>query len=136
MKELLLKLPSNMLSFITIALILYLTLMPQPFTGQDVHWFKNADKVVHVLMMLCLYVSLAIDCIKHRRQPIRLSSVYIVVIFVSVSAFGGAIEILQDLMDLGRSGDLYDFGADIVGAGIGTLISYQYSMRLAGWLYR
>lgn len=61
-------LPAYTLTAITVAAVLYLTLVPDPFQGaQPVVLFPGADKVVHAIMMAGVYLCLAIDHM--RREP-------------------------------------------------------------------
>ena len=43
---------------------------------------------------------------------------------LALVAFGGAIEIAQGLMGLGRDADWHDWYADCVGAGVGLALAY------------
>lgn len=109
-------LPAYTLTAITVAAVLYLTLVPDPFQGaQPVVLFPGADKVVHAIMMAGVYLCLAIDHMRRNRQWCRLSVPAYWIIYVAVVAFGGAIELAQGAMDMGRGCDMADFIADIAG---------------------
>lgn len=50
-------------------------------------------------------------------------------IFVSLSAFGGLIELAQWKMRMGRSGDWYDLLADIAGTVYGIILAWLISAK-------
>jgi len=53
---------------------------------------------------------------------------------IALVALGGAIELLQGWMALGRSADIYDLLADSVGISIGLLLVISPLGRLPAWL--
>lgn len=97
---------------VTVA-ILWLTLAPHPLPDNDLPLFEGADKVVHFLMFGGLAAALCFDV---RRSTGRLSVMATWLIALAVSLFGGVIEMLQNSMEMGRSGDYIDFTADALGA--------------------
>lgn len=135
MKDFLKNMPQFLVSGTVVAAVLYLTLAPKPLPDNDINWFKHTDKIVHAVMMAGVYLAVALDYIKHRRQPCGLPPAALGCILAAVIVFGGSIELLQGAMDMGRGCDLYDFIADSAGACSGYLISMRYSGRMASWLY-
>lgn len=112
MKQWLMKQPPWIYTIITTVLIYYLTLTPHPLPQSDVSLFEGADLVVHAIMFGTLFGALAFD---YYRSCHRLSlKVECVMACVSVAA-GGLVEILQGHFLATRSGDIYDFVADITG---------------------
>lgn len=96
-----------------LVVILYLTLMPQPLNPDD-GLFPHADKVVHFIMFGTLTGTIIYDRWRTRGPVSRrfaLSAACISIIL------GIAVEWLQDLMELGRSGrDGWDILANTLGA--------------------
>lgn len=113
-KTLLQSLPEWMLSGICLLVILYLTLTPKPFGDNEFELFPNADKVVHGIMFGGLLAAICID--RWRQEAFHLPTIrFVVWNAIVVIALGGIIEILQMVMDLGRSADIWDFISDSIG---------------------
>lgn len=113
----LLKIPRWVSSVLVIGAVLYLTLFPKPLPDNDLQFWEHTDKVVHALMMLGVYWALALDI----RRGASLSVGFRVWLFLAVVAFGGAIELAQMAMGLGRGASLGDFAADALGALLAAL---------------
>ena len=73
MKDFLRNMPQFLVSGTVVAAVLYLTLAPKPLPDNDINWFKHTDKIVHAVMMAGVYLAVALDYIKHRRQPCGLA---------------------------------------------------------------
>lgn len=105
---------------IVVGTILLLTLMPGDDMPQ-VEMFPHFDKVVHAIMFGGLATVLIWDTLrgrgKHRPATVWLWAA------ASSTVFGGIVEVLQDMMGLGRSGDGMDLLADMSGAFILSAIS-------------
>lgn len=114
MIKLLLKIPTGILSVLLTLAILYLCLAPQPIGGGGLFDFPGADKIMHFAMFFALSAAYLFDCAK-AALPRQLRQWQVVAIAVAVILLGGLIEILQQLMGLGRSMDLLDFVADAIG---------------------
>lgn len=127
----------GLLSAVTFLIILWLTLIPHPLPADTPELFPGADKVVHALMFGGLVLTLVIDrelwCQRSyedkgrlprrcRYEPWGFALIAIVI--------GGAIELLQGWMGLGRGCDVYDFVADIAGALIFALLAPRIAMLL------
>lgn len=106
------------------AAVLYLTLVPHPLPRTGFHFWVHTDKLVHALMMCGIACALALDL----RRGDRLSPKLIVTLIVAVTAFGGAIELAQHYMRLGRGGDMADLLADFVGT-----LFFPLFYRVAFW---
>lgn len=115
MFNLLLKIPRWVLSAVVLLAVLYLTLFPKPLPDNDIHFWEHTDKIVHALMMLGLYWAFAWDL---RRGATRW-------LLLAVVLFGGAIELLQEAMHMGRGASWGDLAADSVGALVAWL-SYPH----------
>ena len=73
----------------------------------------GSDKVVHLIAFAALAFPLA-----------RTGRFGLIPVFVGASVFGGLIEIIQP--SFGRSADVQDWIADIVGVGLGILLALLY----------
>ncbi len=108
-----------------VATVLYLTLMPAgPDMGMDI--FPHADKVVHFLMFGAVAVSLWWDI---SRRGLRIDMRGLCVSVVLSSLLGGAVELLQQIMDIGRSCDVWDWVADTAGALMLPIMMYPLLRR-------
>jgi VanZ family protein len=121
------KIPRFLTSAVVTAGVLYLTLAPRPFGSVRIPLFEGADKVVHFMMFLAMAFAYHFD-FRRGKKPVdeaRLMGW----IFVSLSAFGGLIELAQWKMRMGRSGDWYDLLADIAGAVYGIILAWLISAK-------
>ena len=73
----------------------------------------GTDKIVHLIAFAALAFPLA-----------RTGRFGLVPVFVGASAFGGLIELIQPTF--GRSADMQDWIADIVGVGLGIVLALIY----------
>lgn len=121
------RIPRFLTSAVVTAVVLYLTLAPRPFGSVRIPLFEGADKVVHFMMFFAMAFAYHFD-FRRGKKPIdeaRLMGW----IFVSLSAFGGLIELAQWKMRMGRSGDWYDLLADIAGAVYGIILVWLISAK-------
>lgn len=121
------RIPRFLTSAVVTAGVLYLTLAPRPFGSVRIPLFEGADKVVHFMMFFAMAFAYHFD-FRRGKKPVdeaRLMSW----IFVSLSAFGGLIELAQWKMRMGRSGDWYDLLADIAGAVYGIILAWLISAK-------
>ena len=73
----------------------------------------GTDKLVHFIGFAALAFPVA-----------RTGRVSLITVFVSASAFGGIIELIQP--SFGRSADMQDWIADIAGVGLGIALALLY----------
>ena len=73
----------------------------------------GSDKVVHLIAFAALAFPLA-----------RTGRFGLIPIFIATSAYGGIIEVLQP--SFGRSADMQDWIADIVGVALGIVLALLY----------
>lgn len=127
MKKILVKINSGILSGICIVVILYLTLAPKPLPDMDLG-VDYSDKIAHLLLFFIATCVFYFDYIKSRypRHP-RLDVV--VAITLSSVIFGGLIELLQELMGMGRHQDIYDFVFNSIGAVLAFIISELFLLK-------
>lgn len=121
------RIPRFLTSAVVTAGVLYLTLAPRPFGSVRIPLFEGADKVVHFMMFFAMAFAYHFD-FRRCKKPVdeaRLMGW----IFVSLSAFGGLIELAQWKMRMGRSGDWYDLLADIAGAVYGIILAWLISAK-------
>lgn len=118
--------PPWILSIATLLAILWLTLAPRPLGDIEPPLFPGADKLAHAIMFGGLELMLITDYSRRRdwRKP---GAVYLLLTAAGVILLGGAIEIMQTNMRLGRSADELDFIADASGAAAVALIIYLYT---------
>lgn len=109
---------------LVICAVLYLTLFPKPLPDNDIHFWEHADKLVHAIMMAAVYCALALDL--RRPLTVRLK----IALALVVVAFGGAIELVQAAMELGRSGSPADFAADAAGTIAAALLFKPESQQV------
>ena len=127
--------PAWTFTILVIIAILYLTLMPQPLPELDIPLFPGADKVVHGIMMMGMMICIGIDLARQKRQasPHAPKSKLLLALILTIQ-FGGAIELTQGAMNMGRGEDIYDFLADAVGALAGFLIIVTSWGLLSRWM--
>lgn len=106
------RLPLFLLTGISVAATLLLTLMPGD-AAPDIPLFPHADKVAHFLMFGSVACAALWDW--GRRAGCITRRLWLAVA-LTVSLFGGLIELAQSAMPYGRSGDWADWLADMVGA--------------------
>lgn len=124
--------PRWIFTILTVMLILWLTLAPQPLGEVKPMLFEGADKVVHAIMFGFLLFIIFFDKVrKGGRQGVSMRFVFLS--GTGVIAFGIAIEYLQEWEGLGRSFDVLDIIADIIGIMLVMLSGLIYFVK-KGWL--
>lgn len=121
------RIPRFLTSAVVTAGVLYLTLAPRPFGSVRIPLFEGADKVVHFMMFFAMAFAYHFD-FRRGKKPVDEAHL-MGWIFVSLSAFGGLIELAQWKMRMGRSGDWYDLLADIAGAVYGIILAWLISAK-------
>lgn len=114
-RSLISKIPTGVLSGLTLAFILWLTLAPHPTGDLELPLFPGADKVVHLLMFAFLTVIVLLENMKQKNWAL-LSLVRIGIVSMIVALVGIGIEVAQREMGLGRSFEVLDILADSAGA--------------------
>lgn len=115
------KLPPYLLTLVVGLAICWLALAPHPLPEGRLPLFPHADKIAHALMFGGFCAALYIDMWRSGNKANRICGF---VAFVTSCAAGGAVEIVQYEMGLGRSADVMDFIADVIGAGIALVVCY------------
>lgn len=109
------KIPTGVLTGVTVAAILWLTLAPHPTGDLEVPLFPGADKIVHMVMFAFLALVALLETMKHRKWSALPLPLIGVVGFIC-AGFGIGIEFVQRAMGLGRSLEILDMLADSAGA--------------------
>lgn len=103
--------------------ILYLTLVPRPLPDTDIE-LPGLDKLVHAVMFGGLAFVACVDVSnRHSRLFVPLSVRASWLVAAAVALFGGAVEVAQDAMAMGRGGDVLDFLADCGGIAVGVVVA-------------
>lgn len=100
---------------LTVLLILWLTLARDPVGDIDLPLFPGADKIAHGIMFGFLTFVLMVDY-SHQHGWRKVRSWEAAVAALASTSFGIVIEIAQREMDNGRSFDILDIAADVVGS--------------------
>ncbi len=124
---LLLKLPRWILTGVCLSLIFYLTLVPKPLPDNDIRFWEHTDKIVHGIMFGGLYLCTAVDIWRLRCHPSAVGSLGLA---LGVVLLGGAIELFQQGMNLGRGGSAGDWIADICGTLIIAILMLRHPKKL------
>jgi len=120
------KIPPYQLTSAVAIVIIYLTLLPDPFGEEELPLFPGADKLAHS----CMFGGLALTYFYERYRADRpFERKGALTASAMVSAFGIVIEFVQSAMGLGRSGDIFDAIADIFGA-FAAIPVYYYLHRI------
>ena len=105
-------------------LILYLSLLRHPHLSMPV--FAYSDKLAHAAFYILLAGCFTFNRFQDKGKGWTCTWLVIAV----VTAYGGIIELLQEYCFSPRTGEWADWGADFLGACIGTLIARMI------WNYR
>jgi hypothetical protein len=106
-----------LLTIIALLTFAWLTLAPHPLPVSDtLSLFPGADKVVHMLMLWGITCSVIFDYKRvGKPSPRMLTPKVFITVFLSMLVLSIGDEVLQFAMGLGRTGDLLDLAADVVG---------------------
>ena len=122
LKRILSGLPAWSLSILSLALMCWLTLSPQPLPEMT-PTFSGADLLAHGLMFGGITFCFLLDRQRRREwRPVGLA--YILWAFIVATAIGILIEYAQLWMELGRSFEVRDMEADGAGALFCSLLWY------------
>ena len=114
-KELLSRMPKWIFTVLTVLLILWLTLAPDPLGDDSPELFPGADKIVHAIMFGFLTGMILLDR-ERKGDWSPLGKPCIAIAGISSAAFGIIIEFIQRAMDMGRGFEVADMIADCIGA--------------------
>ena len=117
-------------SMVTLAAVLWLTLAPQPLPDLDVPPFDGLDKVMHAIMRGGLAGAFMFDWRRGGRWNLRKSNAgrqhmltpgVVIIICLCMAVFSAVDEWAQGALGMGRTSDVYDLIADIVGIVVAAL---------------
>lgn len=104
-----------------LVVISYLSFFKPPSTGMDE--IPYMDKFVHIGMYAALSGTIWLEYLYHYRTRFRLRQIFYLGIIAPV-LISGAIELGQAYLTTNRSGDWFDFLANITGVILAALIGY------------
>ncbi len=128
-------------SGLTLAIVLWLTIAPQPLPDMDIPAFEGLDKLVHAVMMGGLAGAVMFDYHRAGHWNLRKSDAgrqhlltpgVITSICVCVAVFSALDEWVQGALGMGRSSDFYDWVADAAGIAIAAFTAPWAINRLLG----
>ncbi|MCM1005242.1 MAG: VanZ family protein [Prevotella sp.] len=120
MIKLLYRIPVAVCSLLTMGAIFWLTLAPKPVGDVDVPLFPGADKLIHAVMFGGLAWMFYIDLEKiSRRRPCKGGVWGCAAVSIAI---GASVEWLQRIMELGRSLEWTDLGADAAGTVLASIL--------------
>ena len=105
-------------SLLTLAVILYATLAPDPALAQDMPAIPHIDKLIHAIMLGGLFGAIVFDTRRLRKAEghiAPLSLRFLLWLAVAVMAFSVLDEIMQKELTTNRSAEFLDLFADWVG---------------------
>ena len=114
-------------SIVTILVVLYATLWPDPTGDTDIMIFPGFDKLVHAIMMGGIASAVLFD---HRRFGKPLTMVYIVRVAVTIGIFSALDEYLQGVISPARTFDIWDIMANVGGILIASVTAPPVINRL------
>ena len=118
-------------SLLVLSVILWLTLAPRPIGDAHIAMFEGADKIVHAIMMGTLTSALLYDYYRsHKGNKNCLTGKLLMKTCVAVAIFSIVDEWAQSSMHMGRSGDIADLIADIIGIVLAALITPPLLKRI------
>lgn len=105
-------------SLLTLSVVLYATLWPDPELPDDLPLIPNIDKLIHAIMMGGLYGAIVFDTMRRLRREgseMSLSRKFRLLLAFSIMAFGALDEFLQASLTETRSAEFLDLLADWTG---------------------
>ncbi|NCC09942.1 MAG: hypothetical protein EOM31_05440 [Bacteroidia bacterium] len=112
------------LSLTVVAVVLFLSLFKPPHTGLDT--ISNLDKLVHVAMYSGVSGLFWLEFLKlYRGRSGVFRRGFVPAVFFPLLLSGG-LELAQAYCTTYRGGDWFDFMANAVGVGVGTVVAYLF----------
>lgn len=109
------KLPSWILTIITVAIILWLTLASKPLGDEPPPMFPGADKMAHAVMFGFLTLMILLDSVR-KREWVKADWWILAAAIIGSALLGVGVEFMQKSMGQGRSFEVADMIADSAGA--------------------
>jgi len=118
-------------TILTLGLVLWLTLAPDPVPTEDLPLFPGADKLVHAIMMGGLAGAVMFDYERDGvRRAQRLTPKVVRTVVLCMAFFCAIDEWAQGEMGLGRSTDILDLLADWVGVVVAAIVTPPLLRRI------
>ena len=114
-------------SGLTLLVVLYATLWPDPVGAEEMAFFPGIDKLIHAVMMGGLASAVIFDI---RRAGHRLDLRTCATVGISVVVFSLFDEIAQKVMCLGRAFEWLDLLADSAGVLLGLILGRPVINRI------
>lgn len=105
-------------SLLTLGVVLYATLWPDPAMASDLPAIPHLDKLIHAVMLGGLFGAIVFDIMRRQRReglPAGISSRRLVFLALALMVFGVVDEALQALVTDTRSAEFLDLLADWTG---------------------
>lgn len=103
---------------LTLAVILYATLSPDPALADDLPSIPHIDKLIHAIMFGGLYGAVVFDTYRFRKSRSRFSPLgirFLLSLALAIMAFSVVDELMQKELTTERSAEFLDLIADWVG---------------------
>jgi VanZ family protein len=113
------------ISLIWAILILVLCAIPgNSLPKSSLFNIPNLDKIIHAGLYFPLAFLLGAEFDLSKKNILQIAGPFLTML--TVAAYGGLIEILQEALFINRSADIFDFLSDIIGGLAGLTIYYLF----------
>lgn len=109
-------------TIVCVGVVLYATLTADPMDGADLQFIPHMDKLIHAVMFGGVAGAAAFDWQRAHRER-NVSGRVMAVISLLCAVFGGLDEIAQATLTEVRSGDVFDFIADLSGIAVAFFVA-------------
>ncbi len=107
---------SNYWKSILLGTIIFILSTVSFSNNSDLPKIRNLDKIVHIIMYFTLGFTLYYDYLKDNGKRVNH---FLILLIVGAILYGGVIEIVQEYFTARRTAEWLDWGADILGVGLG-----------------
>lgn len=125
MKRFIRHIPTGLPSIIVLAVVSYLSLMPDPLNKLELNVFTGFDKVCHFLLYLVATIIYLLDYSK-KKYPHHTKLNGELMVTTASMVIGLFMECAQLAMNTGRNFEINDIIANALGALAGGFISHDY----------
>ena len=121
------KIKPGVLYVITLAIILYISLSSNPLNVRGFEWYYGSDKIIHAVMWGFLTMVMAYEVSKALYFFDPGWGLYICMFLIN-SLLSVLVELVQELMKIGRHFDIYDIVANCAGVLVCGLVMKFFLM--------
>ena len=121
------KIKPGVLYVITLAIILYISLSSNPLNVRGFEWYYGSDKIIHAVMWGFLTMVMAYEGSKALYFFDPGWELYICMFLIN-SLLSVLVELVQELMKIGRHFDIYDIVANCAGVLVCGLVMKFFLM--------